>query len=114
MSQQVISPSQQGATAHEKSHGASDRIYVMVAVFLAVMTAAEVLCSYTESSLGPFYVWVLLVIMAIKFFTVVLVFMHLKYDPKTCAIVFAFGLGAATLIYTGALATFHYWAPGYR
>jgi cytochrome c oxidase subunit 4 len=114
MSQQVISPPHQGAAAHDESHGASDRVYVMVALFLAVMTALEVACSYTESSLGPFYVWVLLVVMAIKFFTVALFFMHLRYDPRMCKIVFFFGLTVATVIYIGALSTFHYWAPGFR
>lgn len=114
MSQQVMSPSHEGAAAHDESHGGSDRVYVMVAIFLALMTGLEVLCSYTESSLGPFYVWVLLTLMAIKFFTVVMFFMHLRYDPKMCRTVFFFGLTAATLIYSAALSTFHFWAPGYR
>lgn len=114
MSQQAIATAQHGGAAHDESHGASDRVYVMVALFLAVMTALEVACSYTESSLGALYVPVLLVIMAIKFFTVALFFMHLRYDPKMCRNVFFFGLAVASIVYVVALSTLHFWAPGFR
>ncbi|MBS1847180.1 MAG: cytochrome C oxidase subunit IV family protein [Actinobacteria bacterium] len=95
-------------------HGASDRTYVMVALFLAVMTAFEVATSYTKKALGPFEDLVLLTLMAIKFVCVALYFMHLKYDQALCKRVFFFGVVVASLVYCGMLATFHYWAPHFR
>lgn len=95
-------------------HQVQDKAYVLVALFLAVMTGLEVLCSYTEDQLGRAYVWALLVLMVIKFFMVALFFMHLRFDHAMCKRVFFFGLGVAVVVYCGMLATFGYWAPGFR
>lgn len=95
-------------------HGASDKTYVMVALFLAVMTALEVITSYTKEQLGPFHDWVLLALMAIKFVCVALYFMHLKFDYHLCKKIFFFGVCVAGLIYAGMLSTFQFWAPGFR
>ena len=117
MSDQAANATFEPSTGFEDpalTHGASDQTYVMVAIFLAVMTAMEVICSYTENRLGPFYDWVLITLMAIKFFTVALYFMHLRYDRALCRRVFFFGLGLASSVYVLALATFNYWAPGFR
>lgn len=118
MSEQTIYPAHQGPQIQDQDpaleHGATDRSYVMVAIFLAVMTALEVVCSYTEDHLGPFYDWVLIVLMSIKFFTVALYFMHLKYDQKMARYVFFFGLSVAGVVYVAALGTFQYWGSGFR
>ncbi len=95
-------------------HGPADRTYVMVAVFLAIMTALEVAVSYTKEQLGPFHDWALIILMVIKFICVCLYFMHLKFDHAMCQRVFFFGLGVAVLVYCGMLATFQFWAPGFR
>lgn len=95
-------------------HAVADKTYVLVAIFLAGMTALEVLCSYTEDQLGPAYDWVLVFLMSVKFFTVALFFMHLKFDHAMCKKVFFFGLSVAAIVYCAMLSTFHYWAPGFR
>ncbi len=98
----------------EETHGSSDRTYVLVALFLAVMTALEVGASEIEEELGVFYVWSILGLMVIKFVMVIAYFMHLKDDPKLCRRVFGFGLAVALVIFGGVLSTFHFWASGYR
>ncbi len=101
-------------TGHDAGHaGPTDGTYVMVALFLAVLTAIEVGLSYVKG-MRPFPELALLTVMVIKFGTVALFFMHLKYDPKLCKRVFTFGVLVATIIYCGALATFHFWLPGFR
>lgn len=95
-------------------HAVADKTYVMVAIFLAVMTALEVLASYTEDQLGPFYDWALIIMMSIKFFTVAYFFMHLKFDHALCKKVFFFGLSVAAIVYCAMLMTFRYFAPGFR
>ena len=102
------------AAGHEEKSHSSDRTYVMVAIFLAVMTAIEVLVSYTKDALGGFEDPLLLFLMAVKFVCVALYFMHLKYDEAMCKRVFFFGLGIAVIVYCMMLGTFHYWAPHFR
>lgn len=96
------------------THYTSDSQYVLVALFLAVMTAIEVLISYHETALGVSFVWLLLSLMVIKFGTVAWYFMHLKNDPKMCRRVFLFGLCVAIFVFCAALSTLHYWAHGFR
>lgn len=98
----------------EASHASSDKTYVLVAIFLAVMTALEVGASEVESDLGKFYVPAILSLMVIKFIMVAAYFMHLKNDPKMARRVFTFGIAVAVLIFSGVLSTFHFWAPGFR
>lgn len=98
----------------ETAHGSSDKLYVLIALFLAVMTAIEVAVSYAETTLGKVAVPLLLTLMVIKFFSVAWYFMHLKNDPKMARRVFAFGLSVAVIIFTVMLSTFRYWAPGFR
>ena len=78
------------------------------------MTAAEVATSYAETTFGVVLRGVLLAMMAIKFFTVALYFMHLKYDPAMCRRVFFAALVLATSVYCIMLAILHFWASGYR
>ena len=57
--------------------------YVLVGVFLTVLTIIEVSAYYIPAWEGSrIYVPSMLILSSIKFITVVLVYMHLKYDHK--------------------------------
>ncbi len=86
--------------------GASDFTYVKIALALMVLTGAEIAVSYAD--IGALMVPALLVMMAIKFFTVILYFMHLKYDNVLFRRLFYAGLFLAIFVYTAALLTFHF------
>jgi cytochrome c oxidase subunit 4 len=90
----------------DHGHGATDFQYVMIAIALAGITALEVLVSYVD--IGPLFLPVLLILMAIKFVTVVSFFMHLKFDSKIFSWLFYSGLFLALFVYIVALSTFHY------
>src|SRR5690349_15979205 len=77
-------------TYGEGHHGATDRQYIVIALVLAVITAMEVTISYID--IGPIFLPVLLILMAIKFFTVVSYFMHLKFDNKIFSFMFYLGV----------------------
>ena len=62
---------------------ASDRTYWLIAIILAVITALEVAYPFvTEgiTALNYYYMPILAVMSAMKFFLVVAFFMHLKFD----------------------------------
>ena len=84
----------------------SDFKYVQLFVFLVVVTAVEVALSYMVDDLGVLFLPLLLVLMAIKFFAVVLFFMHLKFDNRLFSLMFYLGLGLAVSVYLIALFTF--------
>ena len=86
----------------------SDFKYVQLFVFLVVVTAVEVALSYMVDDLGALFLPLLLVLMAIKFFAVVLFFMHLKFDYRLFGLMFYMGLGLAIGVYLVALFTFRY------
>jgi cytochrome c oxidase subunit 4 len=94
--------------AHDEAeaHGLSDIGYVKVAIFLAALTALEVSTYYFD--FGPFFIPLLLILMAIKFVTVVSYFMHLKFDQRLYSFMFYAGLGLALMVYIGTLATFKF------
>jgi len=96
-------------TYGEGHHGATDRQYIVIAVILAVITAMEVTISYID--IGPIFLPTLLILMAIKFFTVVSYFMHLKFDNKIFSFMFYLGVILAVGVYSAALATFHFFNP---
>ncbi len=81
----------------------SDLFYIKIAIFLAVVTGAEVVLSY--SHIGALFLPILLVLMAVKFTTVVLYFMHLKFDSKIFSFLFWSGLFLALGVYIAFLAT---------
>jgi cytochrome c oxidase subunit IV len=87
----------------------NDLVYIKVAVALVLITGLEIAASYS-SWLGKAVVWLLLIMMAIKFFTVVLYFMHVKFDAKIFGRLFYAGLFLAIGVYVAALCTFHYFA----
>ncbi|CAM8660285.1 Cytochrome C oxidase subunit IV, prokaryotes [Acidimicrobiia bacterium] len=91
-----------------------DKVYVLTALFLAAVTVLEVLTyAYPD-----FPVWadnllipVLMIMMAVKFFTVLYIFMHLKFDKPILTWVFYAGLVLAVLVYLAMLSTFRIWWP---
>jgi heme/copper-type cytochrome/quinol oxidase subunit 4 len=91
-----------------------DKVYVITALVLAAITVVEVL-TYTHPD---FPVWsdgllvpVLLILMAVKFFIVAWVFMHLKFDKPILTWLFYSGLATAVAVYLGVLTAFRLWWP---
>jgi cytochrome c oxidase subunit 4 len=91
-------------------HGFSDRQYVQVALILAAITALEIYASYADW-LGRAFIPLLLIMMVIKFVSVVLFFMHLKFDSKIFSWLFYSGLLLAVGVYVAALLTFKFFNP---
>ncbi len=92
-------------------HGLTDMGYVKVAIVLAVMTGIEVALSYSGFP-GYVFMPLLLILMLLKFVTVVSFFMHLRFDNRLFTWLFYSGLILAVLVYCAALATFHVFDPG--
>lgn len=92
-----------------------DKVYVLTAIFLAALTLIEV---FTYAA-PDFPVWadellvpVLMILMAVKFFTIVYIFMHLKFDKPILTRIFYSGLVLAVLVYIAMLTTFRIWFDG--
>ncbi len=98
------------AAGHDGEHGEHDHVtdnrYIVIAFILAAITAAEVAASYID--IGPLFIPLLLVLMAIKFFVVVSFFMHLRFDNRIFTWMFYSGLFLALAVYIAALATFRF------
>jgi cytochrome c oxidase subunit IV len=73
--------------AHANGAHAGPRTYVLIALILAVLTAAEVAVFYIDA-LEAVLVPILLVLTTGKFTLVVLFFMHLKFDSRIFSGVF--------------------------
>jgi cytochrome c oxidase subunit 4 len=87
----------------------SDWLYVKVAIFLAILTALEVSTYGLNDPSTTLLVAILFPMMIIKFGTVIMYFMHLKYDNPIFKRVFLFGLGLAVIVFLVTLTTFDYW-----
>ena len=100
--------------AHAGAHHPTARTYILVGLFLTAITAVEVWVYYIPSFVASAaFVPALLIMSAVKFFTVIMVYMHLKYDHKLfralfggplliafvtlCALMFLFGKLAVRL-----------------
>lgn len=92
---------------HDEQHW-SDFQYVKLAILLAAVTAVEVLLSYIKDDIGSVFMPALLILMAFKFFAVVLYFMHLRFDSRLFSIMFYLGLGLAVAVYVVTLFTFKF------
>ena len=77
--------------AHDAGHDNPDHVhehptwkqYKWVALILTVITAFEVWAYYLPTLVAsPFFVPLLLIMSAVKFFIVVAFYMHLRYDHK--------------------------------
>jgi len=99
------------AVGTHDEHGLTDKGYVIIALLLGAMTAAEVALSYLELP-GWFFMTALLSLMVIKFLTVVSFFMHLKFDNKLFSWLFYTGVSLAVFVYVVALFTFEFFDAG--
>jgi cytochrome c oxidase subunit 4 len=88
----------------------SDRSYVGIAFFLAVVTAAEVISFYLEDELGSLLVPALLIMMVVKFTAVAGWFMHLRFDSNLFTRLFVSGILLALGVYLGTLASFEFFS----
>ncbi len=86
----------------------SELAYIKVALFLALVTAIEVAVYYVPP-LEDFLVPILLACGLIKFFYVVMWFMHLRFDSRIFRRLFVLGVLLALFVYTVTLTTFHVW-----
>jgi cytochrome c oxidase subunit 4 len=69
--------------AHHAAHHPTAGTYIKVGILLTVITIVEVYAYYIPSFVASsFFVPSLLIMSAVKFFTVVSVYMHLRYDHK--------------------------------
>ncbi len=102
--------------AGDANHHPQPRQYVSVAIVLAVLTAAEVGLFYLEDGVDAvgqtLTVPALLILSALKFYLVVAMFMHLRFEKPllsrffTSGAVLAGGLYLITLASMGAVILF--------
>jgi cytochrome c oxidase subunit IV len=98
--------------AHQKAHP-SDRDYIIVAVILGVITAAEVSSYYLDDPSTTFLVAMLFPLMIAKFAIVCGWFMHLRFDNPLFRRVFVFGLTLAVVVFLVAMTTMQFWSHDY-
>ena len=95
--------------AHDDGHHTpTDGYFIRVAVVLALLTALETSTYWIH--IGGFATPLLLILMTIKFFMIVLIFMHLKFDNRLFGVLFYLGLGLAVFVYCIFLSTFQFFA----
>ena len=82
-------------------------IYLIVALFLCVLTAMEITVFYVPA-LKAVIVPVLLILAAAKFALIAMFFMHLRYDSWTLSGIFIFPLMIATVLLASLLMLFAY------
>jgi cytochrome c oxidase subunit 4 len=80
--------------------------YKWVALWLTLITVAEVWIYYTPFKDSPLFAPVLLVMSAVKFTIVVMFYMHLKYDHKLFRVLFTGPLIIAACTLTALLFLF--------
>ncbi len=78
--------------------------YVVVFIILAAITAVEVALFYVNASQN-LLIPVLLALSAVKFFAVILWFMHLKFDNPIFTSLFLGGLGLAIALFIIVITT---------
>ena len=79
------------------------KTYWLIAAFLAAVTGIEIAISYLEF-LGPAQGVLLVTLGGVKFFTVVAVFMHLRYDVRGYRMLFLFGIVGTLIVFAAVLA----------
>jgi cytochrome c oxidase subunit 4 len=94
--------------AHQRHKEPTDRQYIFIALFLAVLTALEIAATETGVLEGPLLIVALVALMVVKFLFVILYFMHLRFDSRLFSMVFYIGLALAVVLYIAMLATFHF------
>lgn len=95
--------------AHEAGHDhPTDMTFIKVAIILAIVTALETSTYWWPESLHTVAMITLLVLMTVKFFMILLWFMHLKFDSAWFSLMFYIGLVLAVGVYMVALLTFQF------
>ncbi len=89
---------------HGEPH-VSNRVYVVIALILAVLTAMEVMVFYVDA-LAPLLLPILMVLMVAKFALVVMFFMHLRFDSLILTGILGWGLFIAASIILALMAIF--------
>ena len=92
----------------EEPHIPTDGYFIRIALWLALLTALETSTYWID--LGWAATPALIIMMTIKFFMIVMVFMHLKFDSPLFSLMFYLGLGLAIVVYCVALSTFQFFA----
>jgi caa(3)-type oxidase subunit IV len=114
-----LSAPRRGGTTDVVVHDGHDpdvnrnRTYVLVAFVLAVMTAVEVATYWMPKDFQhtAIFAIALCALMTVKFVTVTLFFMHLKFDKRLLTVAFYSALVLAVLVYITVLAAFRFWWP---
>jgi cytochrome c oxidase subunit 4 len=97
----------------ELSHHPSPFQYVVIAMILVVITAAEVGVSYLDGDIPKGLIIFLLLSMGlVKFITVASYYMHLKTDKPVFRRFFIMAGVGAIIVYTIVLTTLHVWSGG--
>ena len=98
-----------GSGGHGIEHGsqphATWKTYTLVAVVLAIITAAEVAVFYIPALEGAL-VPILLALSAAKFALVVMFYMHLKFDSRIFSGVFLAPMSLAMVVIIGLILLF--------
>ncbi len=94
------------AVSHGEHPHPKPRLYVQIAVVLAIITGAEVAVWYQES-LRPYLVPILLIMSALKFTLVAGFYMHLRFDNRLFSMVFSGPLALAFAVLIALLSLFH-------
>ena len=96
---------------HPGKQHSSIKLYLQIAVILAVITIVEVLYPYMTDHiefLHPFYMPVLGILSLAKFILVVWFYMHLRHDSALLNFIFVFSLVIAVLVVTAMVFLFFY------
>jgi cytochrome c oxidase subunit 4 len=97
-------PQAASAAAEEHAHP-GPKVYIQVALWLAVATAIEVGLYYLDMPHGLF-IGLLMFLMIIKFSVVAMYFMHLKFDAPIFRRLMITGIILAIIVYSIVLTTF--------
>jgi cytochrome c oxidase subunit IV len=93
-----------GVVADAHAHP-GPKVYIQVAAWLALATAIEVGLYYLDMPHGLF-IGLLMSLMIVKFATVAMYFMHLKFDAPIFRRLMVTGITLAIIVYLVVLATF--------
>jgi caa(3)-type oxidase subunit IV len=99
--------------AHDADAGSHTKLYVGIALFLAVLTGLEVATYWMPKDIqhSPLFAVGLCAMMIVKFVTVTMFFMHLKFDKRLLTVAFYSALALAVCVYIAVLTAFRFWLP---
>ena len=119
MSTETAEPVSTGVIDGAVEEHSRDRQYVLIALFLGALTLIEI-ATYAKPKFAAWgwgdkagLITVLMILMAVKFWTVAYFFMHLKFDKAILTRVFYAGLLLAVGVYVAILTMFNLWYPGH-